>query len=83
MEDMLVPPYFFFLFRSFDGIKTFHLKLNRQHLSVRPNSETEKSNPFSILDTKVTRECKRFSPSVYHKPSLIEVFSNFESFRLL
>ena len=42
--------------------------------------ETEKENKLSFLDVKVIREKGKLTTTIYQKPTISGVYSNFESF---
>ena len=70
----------FLLFRSKNHIEKFRNHLNRQHKNIKfTSSETENENSISFLDIKITRDNSKFMTSVYHKPTLSGVFTNFKS----
>ena len=54
--------------------------LNRQHSNIFFSSELEKDNRLPFLDTEITRSKGRFSTSVYRKPTVTGLFTNFHSF---
>ena len=42
--------------------------------------EIEENGSLSFLDITINREIKKFETSVYRKPTISDVFTNFESF---
>ena len=70
----------FLLFRSKHHIEKFRNYLNRQHKNIKFTSDTENENSISFLDIKITRDNNKFMTSVYGKPTISGVFTNFGSF---
>ena len=69
-----------FLFRSLDHVPLFLSYLNRQHPNIFFSSELEKNSKLPFLDIEITRSNKKFSTSVYRKPTFTGLFTNFHSF---
>ena len=42
--------------------------------------ESEKQNRMSFLDVQIIREDKRFTTSLYHKPTFSGVYTHFDNF---
>ena len=72
----------FLLLRSKHHIEKFRNYLSRQHRNIRFTSEIGNENFVSFLDIKISRENNKFTTSVYRKPNLGGVVTNFESFIL-
>ena len=70
----------FLLFRTKDHVEKFKNYLNKQHKNIKFTSEIEENGSLSFLDITITREIKKFETSVYRKPTISDVFTNFESF---
>ena len=70
----------FLLFRMKHHIEKFRNYLNRQHKNIKFTSETENENSIFFLDIKITRDNNKFMTSIYHKPALSGVLTNFGSF---
>ena len=70
----------FLLFRSKHHIEKFRNYINRQHKNIKFTSDTENENSISFLDIKITRDNNKFMTSVYGKPTISGVFTNFGSF---
>ena len=70
------------IFRSKHNIEKFRNYLNRQHKNIRFRftSETENGNSILFLDIRISSDNKKFTTSVYRKPSSSGVFTNFGSF---
>ena len=68
------------LFRSKDHVEKFRNYLNKQHKNITYTLEIEESGSLSLLDIKINHENNKFVISVYRKPTLRGVFTNFESF---
>ena len=70
----------FLLFRSKYHVEKFRNYLNKQHKNKKFTSETEENDLLSFLDIKICHENNKFVTSVYCKPTLSGVFTNFQSF---
>ena len=70
----------FLLFRSKDHVEKFRNYLNKQHKNIKFTPEIEQDGSMPFLDIKINRENNKFVTSVYRKPTLSGVFTNFESF---
>ena len=70
----------FILFKSNDHLKHFQDFLNNCHINMSFSMETEKENKFSFLDVEFIREQRKFTTTIYRKPSFSGVYSNSESF---
>ena len=70
----------FLIFWSKDHVEKFRKYLNKQHKNIKFTSEIE-SGSLSFLDIKISRENNRLVTSIYRKPPVSGVFTNFESFR--
>ena len=70
----------FSLFRSKDHVEKFKTYLNKQHKNIQFASEIEENSSVSFLDIKISLENNKFVTSLYRKPRLNGVFTNFESF---
>ena len=70
----------FLLFRVKHHIKKFLNYSNRQHESIRFPSDTENENFVLFIEIKISRDNKKFTTSVYRKPTFSGVFINFGSF---
>ena len=70
----------FLLFHSKHRIEKLRNYLNRQHENIKFASEIENEKPISFLDIKISRDNNKFTTSVYRKPILSRVFTNFGSF---
>ena len=70
----------FLLFRTKDHVEKFKNYLNKQHKNIKFTSQIEENGSLSFLDITITCENYKFLTSVYHKPKLSGVFTNFESF---
>ena len=70
----------FLLFRTKDHVEKFKNYLNKQHKNIKFTSEIEENGSLSFLDITITRENSKFVTSVYHKLTISDVFTNFESF---
>ena len=54
--------------------------LNRQHPNISFSSERKKDGRLPFIDIEITRSNGRFSISVYRKPTITGLFTNFHSF---
>ena len=70
----------FQLFHKIYQIKKLKYYFNLQHANIKLISEIEMNNSLYFLDIKSVRENRKFTTSVYRKPTFSGVFSNFESF---
>ena len=70
----------FSLFRSKNHVEKSKTYLNKQHKNIQFASEIEENSSVSFLDIKISLENNKFVTSVYRKPRLNGVFTNFESF---
>ena len=69
----------FLLFCSKHHIEKFRNYLNRQHKKIKKKFE---ENSIWFLDIKTSRDNNKFTTSVYQKPTVSGVFTNFGSFIL-
>ena len=72
----------FVLFKSNDRLKYFQELLISCHINMSFSMETEIQNKFSFLDIEIIREQGKFSTTIYRKPTVSGVYSNFGSFLL-
>ena len=70
----------FLWFRSPNHIPLFFDFLNHQYFNIKFTSEIESNSTLLFLDVKITLSNRSFSTSVYHKPTFIGLFTNFDSF---
>ena len=70
----------FLLFRSPDHIPLFLNFLNRQHPNINFTSEIESNRSLPFFDINITLHNGTFTPSVYRKPTLTGLFTNFHTF---
>ena len=70
----------FVLFRSHEHLEKFNKYLNLKHKNIKFTSESESNDSLPYLDILISRKHKKFSTSVYHKPTFSGVYSNFNSF---
>ena len=57
-----------------------YVDFNLQHANIRFTSEIEMHNSLYFLDIEIVKENKKFTTSLYRKPTFSGVFTNFESF---
>ena len=69
----------FVTFNSYSQLLKFVDYMNHQHPNIKFSFEVEKKN-FSFLDVKIFRENNKFTTSVFRKPTISGVFTNFDSF---
>ena len=72
----------FQLFHKIYQIKKLKYYFNLQYANIKLISEIEMNNSLYFLDIKSVRENRKFTTSVYRKPTFSGVFSNFASFIL-
>ena len=74
VDDIVVP---FRLPHYLENVKEY---LNTKYANIKLTSEKEVNGSLPILDVLISRNKKGFTTTVYHKPTFIEVYSNFNSF---
>ena len=69
----------FLIFQSKEQVIPFLNYLNSKHPNIQYTHELENNSSLSFLDINITRTNGRFSTSVFHKPTSIGFFTNFNS----
>ena len=70
----------FILFKLNDHFKYFQDFLNSCHIHMLFSMETEKDNKLSFLNVEIICKQSKFTATVYQKPTVDGVYSNFERF---
>ena len=70
----------FVFFSSRGHVKKFHKHLDSRHENMTFTYEIEQNNCLPFLDVLVTREGKSLSTSLYRKPTLSGLYTNFYSY---
>ena len=70
----------FIVFKSCDHILPFLNYLNSKHTNITFTYEVEKDKCLPFLDVNILFSNGKFSTTVYRKPTLTGLFTNFESF---
>ena len=68
----------FILFRSAHHLQKEYL--NTKHANIKFTSEKEVNGSLPFLDVLISQNKKRFTTTVYHKPTFSGFYSNFNSF---
>ena len=67
-------------FRSKCHVQRFKHYHSKQHKNIAFTSEFEANCLLSFQDITISSENNNFVTAVYHKPTISDVFTNFESF---
>ena len=70
----------FVLFESPESAHSFRRYMSCKHQSISFTVEQENIGSLSFLDVKICRKNGKFVTSVYRKPTVSGVFTNYESF---
>ena len=68
------------LFLSLDHLEKIKNYLNSKRRNIRFTCEKQNNNSMPLLDILMKRASNGFITTVYHKPTFIGVYSNFNSF---
>ena len=70
----------FLLFSSKLYVTKFLNYMNSKHRNIKFTVEREENNSRSFLDINIFRDSGKFQTSVYRKPTISGVLTNFQSF---
>ena len=71
----------FVLFQSLHHLEKFNEYLNTKHAKIKFTNEKEVNGSLPFLDVLISWNDKGFTTTVYHKPTISGVYSNFNSFK--
>ena len=64
---------------STEQLEQFHKHLNNQHLQIQFTKEVEKDNQINFLDVLVRKEKRKFTTTVYRKPTDTGRYTHYSS----
>ena len=68
------------MFKNRDHVEKFLRYIDCRHRNIKFTCEEEKNNKISLLDISISRNNNALETSIFRKPTLSGVYTNFNSF---